>query len=51
MSLKAEYRKCPKCKRMYPFNPDVGQMWCPHCGLEDNPLWKLDRKQKPKKRR
>lgn len=26
------YKMCPKCKRMYSWNPDVGKMYCPRCG-------------------
>ena len=32
MSLVPVYRICPKCKRIYSFNPDVGRLYCPTCG-------------------
>lgn len=32
MSLFPAYRICPKCKCVYSFNPDVGQLYCPNCG-------------------
>jgi len=32
MSIVAEYRRCPKCGRIYSFNPDVGKFACPYCG-------------------
>lgn len=32
MSMVAEMKKCPKCKKKYSFNPDVGLgLFCPHC--------------------
>lgn len=34
MTMKAEYRICPRCKKKYSWNPDVGMMWCPTCGPE-----------------
>jgi len=32
MTMVPMFKKCPRCKRRYSWNPDVGQMWCPHCG-------------------
>ena len=32
MTLVPVYKKCPKCKKKYSWNPDVGHMWCPTCG-------------------
>lgn len=32
MTMVPMWKKCPRCKRRYSWNPDVGQMWCPHCG-------------------
>ena len=32
MTMRAEFRTCPRCKRKYSWNPDVGKMWCPTCG-------------------
>ncbi|MBQ0100298.1 MAG: hypothetical protein KBS39_02175 [Lachnospiraceae bacterium] len=31
MSLLPEKRKCPKCGKIYSFNPDVGKIFCPNC--------------------
>ncbi len=45
MTMVPMYKKCPRCRRRYSWNPDAGQMWCPYCGLigkpglDDNP-WK-----------
>lgn len=33
MTMMPIYKRCPKCKRNYSFNPDVGKMLCPYCGL------------------
>ena len=44
------YKKCPKCKRRYSWNPDVGKMCCPYCrpfgvpGAGDIPLNKILKK-------
>ncbi len=33
MSLSPMVRKCRKCRKTYPFNPDVGKgISCPYCG-------------------
>ncbi len=32
MTLRLMYRKCPMCKKRYPWNPDLGQLLCPRCG-------------------
>lgn len=32
MTMVPMFKKCQRCKRRYSWNPDVGQMWCPHCG-------------------
>ena len=32
MTLRPMYIKCPKCKKTYSWNPDVGKMMCPRCG-------------------
>ena len=32
MTIVPMYKKCPKCKKSYSWNPDVGKMWCPNCG-------------------
>lgn len=34
MTLVPVYKKCPRCKKKYSWNPDVGHMWCPTCGPE-----------------
>ena len=40
MTLKPMYRKCPKCKKTYSWNPDVGKMFCPGCGsLSSSGKW------------
>jgi Zn finger protein HypA/HybF involved in hydrogenase expression len=31
MTLRPEYKKCPKCGKKYSWNPDVGMRFCPHC--------------------
>lgn len=31
MSLRPVHRRCPVCKMMYSWNPDVGQIFCPYC--------------------
>lgn len=42
------WKICPRCKKKYSWNPDVGQMWCPRCGLLgqiesiDNPWKKIE---------
>lgn len=36
MTLVPEYKTCPKCHRKYSWNPDVGKMFCPHCGRLGN---------------
>lgn len=33
MSIREVRKLCPKCKRMYSWNPDAGRMWCPYCGM------------------
>ena len=32
MTIVPMFKKCPKCKKKYSWNPDVGHMWCPNCG-------------------
>lgn len=32
MTMVPMHRKCPRCKRKYLWNPDVGKMRCPYCG-------------------
>lgn len=32
MTLVPEFKICPKCKKRYSWNPDVGEIWCPKCG-------------------
>ena len=32
MTIVPQYKICPRCKRRYSWNPDIGQMWCPFCG-------------------
>lgn len=33
MTMVPMYKICSRCKRKYPWNPDVGKMWCPNCSL------------------
>ena len=48
MTMVPMWKKCPRCKKRYSWNPDVGQMWCPHCGplgqpgLGDSPWKKIE---------
>ena len=49
MTVMPMYKRCPKCKRRYSWNPDAGNMWCPYCGplagLEaGNMLWNTIKK-------
>ena len=39
MTMVPLYKKCPRCKRSYSWNPDVGRMWCPYCGPLGKPGW------------
>ena len=33
MTIVRMTKKCPRCKKEYTFNPDVGKgFFCPHCG-------------------
>lgn len=32
MTMIPMYKTCPRCKRKYSWNLDVGKMWCPNCG-------------------
>lgn len=32
MTMIPVMKKCPKCKKKYSWNPDVGKLWCPTCG-------------------
>lgn len=32
MTIVPMYKICPRCKRRYAWNPDIGRMWCPYCG-------------------
>jgi len=51
MSMVPEKRICPRCKRAYSWNPDVGRMFCPHCGgLGKAPETVLDKLFKKKKK-
>ena len=31
MTLIPMRKRCPKCKKWYSWNPDVGNMYCPKC--------------------
>lgn len=56
MTMVPMYKKCPRCKRKYSWNPDVGKTWCPYCGLQGIPrardlsLKKIKKKEKMKSR-
>ena len=32
MTIVPIYKTCPKCKKKYSWNPDVGKFNCPYCG-------------------
>lgn len=32
MTMMPMYKTCPKCHKKYSWNPDIGKMFCPHCG-------------------
>ena len=32
MTMMPMFKICPKCKKKYSWNPDVGKMSCPRCG-------------------
>ena len=58
MSMIMEMRKCPKCKKEYSFNPDIGKgLFCPHCaGIGEPPkstfekiMRRMDEKKRTKK--
>ncbi len=36
MSTMEQFKLCPKCKKLYSWNPSVGSMWCPACGPSAN---------------
>ena len=45
MTIVPMFKKCPRCKRRYSWNPDVGKMRCPYCGClsgidGEDMLWK-----------
>lgn len=31
MTMMVAYKVCPKCKKRYSWNPDVGRISCPNC--------------------
>lgn len=35
MSIVADYHRCPKCGKVWSFNPDVGHDRCPRCGSRE----------------
>lgn len=37
MTMVPMFKECPRCKRKYLWNPDVGKMWCPYCGSRSIP--------------
>lgn len=32
MTMVPMFKKCPRCKKRYSWNPDVGKIRCPYCG-------------------
>lgn len=34
MSMRMDMRYCGKCKNYWSFNPSVGVMQCPNCGIK-----------------
>ena len=39
MTIMRMTKKCPKCKKEYAFNPDVGKgLFCPYCAGSGLPL-------------
>ena len=32
MTIIPMFKMCPKCKKKYSWNPDVGKINCPRCG-------------------
>lgn len=45
MTMVPMYKTCLRCKRKYSWNPDVGNMWCPRCGISGG----IGEEKKPKK--
>lgn len=42
MTMGPIWKTCPKCKKKYSWNPDVGRFFCPHChgiGEEKESIW------------
>ena len=37
MTMLPIWKKCPLCGKKYSWNPDVGKMWCPQCGIMGAP--------------
>lgn len=35
MTMIPEKRKCPSCKKIYSWNPDVGRIRCSRCGYSE----------------
>ena len=31
MTMMPMYKICPKCRKKYSWNPDVGKFFCPYC--------------------
>lgn len=32
MTMMPMFKICPKCKKKYSWNPDIGSLFCPRCG-------------------
>ena len=46
MTLVPMKKRCPKCHKMYDWNPDIGRMWCPKCGGLGLPGLEKEKKEK-----
>ena len=44
MTLRPMFIKCARCKKTYSWNPDVGKLCCPRCGLIGNPGWTIPKR-------
>jgi protein-arginine kinase activator protein McsA len=48
MTIVAQWKICPKCKKKYSWNPDVGKIGCPRCGTITDPFGNIMTKPKRK---
>ena len=35
MTMMPQWKRCPRCGKLYDWNPDVGVMKCPYCMEKD----------------